>query len=1216
MTLDETTALQGGLPAATAAAYTLNGAPVARERFYALACDPARSVVVEACAGAGKTWMLVSRILRALLEGTQPQDIVAITFTRKAAGEMRERLNEWLHEFAHCDHAGRVAALRQRGLPEADAHALAPALEGLQQRLLQGARSVEIRTFHAWFSQLLRAAPLELLQAQGLSPELQLLEDESDLMPELWQRFHAAVLEDAALLADYEALCLAQGRNRLTGWLSAAFSKRVEIRLAHQEGRLLDSMPDAAEVVPEFARYDDPMQAFAELRPELHALAVRLGGLKGVTPRKAATAVEQALQLDDLAALEGVRAALFTADGSPRKNLGDEPAMLSLMDRLGRLQAALDQRQARLWHRKMCGLALVLLEQFERLKRERGMVDMNDLERGALALLGDAALAGWVQERLDAQVRQLLIDEFQDTSPLQWHALYAWLSGYVGAGGGASGQRPPSVFIVGDPKQSIYRFRRAEPRVFAAARDFVREGLDGVLLACDHTRRNSPQVLAAVNAVFEVATRAQQYSGFRKHTTEAGEGNPLDGVFHLVDEGAEDTDSDEGPALAPGAWRPSLTHPRREAELHRREAEARRIAGAIEDLLTERRVEPGEIFVLARKRDGLRVLAQVLKARGIAHAAPEDMALLDAPDVRDLLALLDLLASSGHNLSLAHALRSPLFGASEDDLLDLAARARAVKWLAIEELERSPVQAGESQALFAAADPAPPVWDDAVPMAMEPRDAGAAEGSLVEAPDEGPPAQPLPPAVDEQAPVDEARSWWAALMETASAALSPALQRAQALLPRWAELAVQRSPHDLLDAIVHEGGLMARLAAAVPPSERRARLHAVEALLGLALDLDGGRYAGLYGFVRALKQRALKLAAPAEPDAVQLLTVHGAKGLEAKVVILMDTEAGPARAESMALAVSWPVQEAVPRTVAFLESESRPPASLQPLLEDEKEQRQREELNALYVAMTRARHRLVISRTAAKRASSSATWWSRLQPLSAALVVHPAAANDMQRPGDAGAVMAVLKQLPPAPAVALKADAAAAGEGAGVPAAAAGAGALGQGPEVVDDSAALGEALHRVLEWHSGPQGVQHSLERLMAAAAQMYGLDARRDERLQRSVKAILGSEACAPFFDPERLRWQGNEVPLSWRQLDMRLDRLVCRRGEQGAPDTWWVLDYKLHPAPQNNPEYVDQLWRYREAVRALQPGEPVRCAFITGQGRLIDCTERVADRFDFLA
>ncbi|OWQ91988.1 hypothetical protein CDN99_06410 [Roseateles aquatilis] len=399
---------------------------------------------------------------------------------------------------------------------------------------------------------------------------------------------------------------------------------------------------------------------------------------------------------------------------------------------------------------------------------------------------------------------------------------------------------------------------------------------------------------------------------------------------------------------------------------------------------------------------------------------------------------------------------------------------------------------------------------------------------------------------------------------------------------------------------MHEGDLMARLAAAVPASERRARLHAVEALLALALELDGGRYSGLYGFVRALKSRALKLGAPAEPDAVQLLTVHGAKGLEAKVVILMDAEAGPARSESMALAISWPVHEPVPRTVAFIVSESRPPPSLQALLDDEKDQRQREELNALYVAMTRARSRLLLSRTPAKRASASASWWARVQPQAEPLPVPEAASTGIV----AGDEVAPLKVLPVVAPLPMPDEPGADAEGT--------AASIGQSPEAVEDSAALGEALHRVLEWHSGPQGGAHALERLMDAAAQMYGLDSRREERLQRSVRAILGSRDCGPFFDAGQLAWQGNEVPLSWRDRDMRLDRLVCRHDASGAP-TWWVLDYKLHPAPQHNPDYITQLWRYREAVMALQPGEPVRCAFITGQGKLIDCTERVAGAAD---
>ena len=103
-------------------AYEHNGQPCAREAFYAIACDPRRSVAVEACAGAGKTWMLVSRILRALLEPTadgravEPQDILAITFTRKAAGEARERLHEWLETFSRASPQVLEQELVDRGL--------------------------------------------------------------------------------------------------------------------------------------------------------------------------------------------------------------------------------------------------------------------------------------------------------------------------------------------------------------------------------------------------------------------------------------------------------------------------------------------------------------------------------------------------------------------------------------------------------------------------------------------------------------------------------------------------------------------------------------------------------------------------------------------------------------------------------------------------------------------------------------------------------------------------------------------------------------------------------------------------------------------------------------------------------------------------------------------------------------------------------------------
>jgi ATP-dependent helicase/nuclease subunit A len=144
-------------------AYELNGERIARDRFYAIACDPRRSVVVEACAGAGKTWMLVSRILRALLEGAQPHEVLAITFTKKAAGEMRQRLHEWLEAFASAPPGVLDKALIDRGLPAQPE--LREALKGLHARLLASGRPVQVRTFHSWFAALLRSAPLSVLEA-------------------------------------------------------------------------------------------------------------------------------------------------------------------------------------------------------------------------------------------------------------------------------------------------------------------------------------------------------------------------------------------------------------------------------------------------------------------------------------------------------------------------------------------------------------------------------------------------------------------------------------------------------------------------------------------------------------------------------------------------------------------------------------------------------------------------------------------------------------------------------------------------------------------------------------------------------------------------------------------------------------------------------------------------------------------------------------------
>ncbi len=1106
----------------TVAAYRVGEHAASEEAFYAAACDPRRSVVVEACAGAGKTWMLVSRVLRALLDGAQPQQILAITFTRKAAGEMRERLDQWLLAFseAGCDTAARVAALRQRGASGAEAQALAPALGVLQETLLRGGRSVEVRTFHAWFAQLLSHAPLSLLQGLQLPASYELLEDASTLREALFRRFHRRVQDDAGLRADYLALVARHRRGTLLQWLAAAWQRAPEFSRADAAGAVASAVPPAAAWWPECAGLTDPAELLhrAPLAQDIDRLARQLGATGKAKAMAAAERLRAALTAADAAAaFDAAWTALFTDKAEPRKQLGDTALQLSVLEALQRVREMRLQQQAHEDQLQMLGLTRVLLAEYAELKRRSGLVDMADLERVAEALLGDSEIAGWVQERLDQRLRHVLIDEFQDTSPLQWQVLHAWLAAYAGAGGGASGQRPLAVFIVGDPKQSIYRFRGAEPRVFSTARDFVLDGLDGVLLQCDHTRRNAPAVIAAVNSVFEDAAQQDGWGPYRAHTTDSaahGSVCRLAGVMRPARAAR---------ASAAAVWRDSLTEARAEAELHLRAAEAAQVAAAVADLVSQAGLLPGEIMVLARKRATLGLVADALARQGVPHVVAEPLALHESPEALDLVAVLDVLASPGHDLALARALKSPIFGAADDDLLWLSQAAR-----------------GDGRAA---------TW----------------RGALLSAPQ-------LP---------------------------SPALQRAQTLLQGWVDAADSLPPHDLLDRIVHQADVLARLAAAVPPARCAAAQHAVHALLAAALSQQGGRYLSLYGFVRALRSAAVRAHASAPAAAVQLLTVHGAKGLEARAVVVADADPEARPPGRGVVLVEWAVEDSAPSRLVFLHSESRIPKSLQGLWLRETEAAAREELNGLYVAMTRAREWLVFSRTEPHRGASGRSWWQRV-----------AACTERWTP-DAGLASATDPDGEEATPRALAAP----GPGPVAAPASARVAVLPElqwqaqpvAPRLAADVAAarLGQAVHRVLEWAGRPGLPAAALDLAAAgrAAAAEFGLPPAAALRVPQIAGVILASPACARFFGGAALRWAGTEVPVASQGESLRIDRLVALAEGAGSGLTWWVLDYKLHGTPAELPAYREQLQRYVAAVQALQPGDAVRGAFITSGGALIE-------------
>ncbi|WP_029524944.1 UvrD-helicase domain-containing protein [Polaromonas glacialis] len=1084
------------------AAYECNGKPVSADAFYAIACDPRRSVAVEACAGAGKTWMLVSRIVRALLDGAnapdpadgspreavRPHEILAITFTKKAAGEMRERLVEWLQKFTHADDETLRQELVMRGVssqksPQSNAD-MRWQLSNLYRSMLAGGRSVQIRTFHGWFAALLRSAPVAVLHRLGMPVSYQLLEDDAPARALVWRRFYAALAAEPALQADFEALVLGHGRFQADKALQAALDKRTEFVLADEKGVVDASVQPFAAQFPEFAELAAPQDCLAPAGAG-HALLVQAATALGRASAPSFSAkgaeLEQALSALDL---PGIFGALLTDKGTPRKfgeKINGIATVRQAQDLVLRVQAACQQHEAWLHQQRMARLSRLLIVQYTQLKREHGWVDMNDVERAALILLSDPVLAGWVQERLDARIKHLMIDEFQDTNPLQWQALSSWLSGYGGAGAA------PSVFLVGDPKQSIYRFRRAEPQVFRAAQAFVIEGLGGDLLSCDHTRRNALAVIGTVNAVMSHAREVDGYDGFRDHSTDSSMAGAT-GCLPAIPRMKADAD-----AQVQAGWRDSLSTPRELPEETLRTLEARQAAAWISQQIAGG-LAPSDVMVLSRKRAGLLPVQEALRALHIPAQIGEKTDLIDCCEVHDMVALLDVLVSPHNDLSLARALRSPLFGLADASLVQIALLQREHK---------------------------------------------------------------LP--------------WYELLQKTELLALE--LQGLAVILSRWKGWLDSLPPHDALQGIYDDGDVLARFAAAAPATRRLAVLANLRALLGVALGRDGGRYATPYGLVRALKAGGLLAPVAASDGAVRLLTIHGAKGLEAEAVLLLDTDTVERNADSMGVLIDWPGEATEPRKLVFLVSEGKPPACAQEALAAEQAARKREELNALYVAMTRARHTLAISSIEPHRATTD-SWWQRMQGLLPPLAA-PSAGGMPDSPDAPGvfylAELAALPDTrPPKPPSEEPAD---------------------EDPA----NARIGKAMHRLLEW-GGPSSAEH-----VGAVAREFRLSPAQAAQASVLAQRIIQGDGAWAWRD-DVLAWQGNEVDLVFQGQALRLDRLV-RRKDAGHEGQWWVLDYKSAPEPELQPELIVKMRVYRAAVQRIYPGATVKAAFLTGLGTVVE-------------
>ena len=487
-----------------------------------LACDPHQSVIVSACAGSGKTWLLVARMVRLLLDDVKPQEILALTFTRKAAQEMRDRLYGLLEHFSKIDDDSLMQELIARGLNVDQARSNLLKAKALYEEVLANPQPIVIDTFHGWFGRLLGAAPVSL----GIQPGFTLREDakrlQSECLDDWWgnlpakHKGHYDVL--LKHLGSHETQKLLMGKASLFKQRGAwnFYTKDCIQKGISPVDRLTQVLHRLHLPNPLMVLWDAP-NALEDLRflakcfansssQDSDLLEYLLPAIDCKEQGGSVMDVASALQTTFLTKDLKYRSNNDKALGALQKYLDAEGLSDRVAEHIAIKQSWGHSFEAYLlWQAEQDVLAInqawfalnqSMMAHASAKKENMRVRDFDDLEIGVSTLMADAANAAYLQARLDAKYKQILIDEFQDTNPLQWQILRAWLAGY------SAGDDKPKVFIVGDPKQSIYRFRRADPRLFESAKQFLHEELGAVYIEQDKTRRNAPEINQAVNQIF------------------------------------------------------------------------------------------------------------------------------------------------------------------------------------------------------------------------------------------------------------------------------------------------------------------------------------------------------------------------------------------------------------------------------------------------------------------------------------------------------------------------------------------------------------------------------------------------------------------------------------------------------------------------------------------------------------------------------------------
>lgn len=1141
------------------------------------ASDPDVSVWVTASAGTGKTKVLTDRILRLMLKGAAPDEILCLTFTRAGASVMTNRLRDELSLWATCDDA--ILQKKLTGLsgrkPPPETMLRARALFG---EFLDAQGGMKIQTIHSFAQSLLKKFPIE----SGIPPYFDVMDDQT--ASEALRQAQINVLRD---LHNAPHSALAKAVNMITPEVAEDDFVGLMSELTYRRGELLSifekhgGLEGSIDAIYQYLNAPQGLNAKA-LNEQLNSDT----GINGVAPDSAGlkaaaqilangTAVEKekALLLQDYLEHPEKRAELFwdyvglflTAEKEVRKRLTTKATSAAedvMAAEAQRLRDGIDFIQTVNVARgteSLLRLTDAVLANYKEIKRSLNILDYDDLVHQANVMMRQDNAASWVLQKLPGNLKHILVDEAQDTNPDQWQLIVSIAKEFF-TNPARRKNGGNTIFVVGDEKQSIFSFQRADPEKFGDYKKYfeslVKSGRGKWRdVKMEIAFRSSPAITSAVDAVFAnpLASDGLFFKDDKEHIVKhqsfrRGQAGLVEVMPMIRPE--EQTE--------PSPWALPL-HMEKPSDPAMVLAE--QIADKIEGWMDtgerlesrNRVISPADIMILVRRRSAfVDHMIRALKKRDIPVAGADRVSLRDQIIVMDMMALGDVALFPQDDYKLACVLKSPLIGMTDAQLETLAVGRKNTLW--------------ESLRDNAATDNTDRIFKDAFAYLS---------------------------VIHEQLGMQRPYEFYSSVLT----APCPA-HTSSGMLGFYSRLGV-----DAEDAAVEFMNAV----------ERFEKNH-TPALQGFLAWLEAGE---------AEVKREVSVAA--DNPRVHIMTAHGAKGLEAPIVFLPDTTGVPSDNTRARPKFLWPEGDrTIPLWVPRSDLESR--IYTQERVREE-QKLDREYRRLLYVAMTRAADRLYIYGAQNGKTVNPESWYALIEQglqdkFNGAAATAQFTAPQTARPVKDGVMppkkvkkLGIPQWARTAPTAVTNLTAhftpsahhgqAATGKGANDNAVVAS--PLDETPEQETRQTArdLGTIIHSLLEYLPMLDAAEQAAAARKYVAQPVWNLTKYRQQKTVKQVMAVLNDPEFSALFGA-RSRAEisiGGFVEKDGRKqsFSAQIDRLVVE------DQTVLIVDYKNNrrvpeDISQVSHDYIVQMAAYKMAVEQIYPDKEVKCALLYTQEALL--------------